>query len=61
MNSPINNNPTNLHSFVTDTTHAIDRLSVPALDAVLGHQFGVLDHVPDKLKVEIAMLLRDTE
>ena len=38
MNSPI------LASYVTDTTHAIERVSVQAMDNILGHTFGVLDH-----------------
>ena len=38
MNSPI------LASYVTDSTHAIDRVSVQAMDNILGHTFGVLDH-----------------
>ena len=37
-------NAQHLASFVTDTTHAIDRVSVQAMDNILGHTFGVLDH-----------------
>lgn len=37
-------NAQHLAAFVTDTTHAIDRVSVPAMDNILGHTFSVLDH-----------------